>query len=372
MGSTLRLLAVAVVAVCVLVGCTVNRPNKSAGNLAAKGEQKQEPPKLLWPALPDQPRFRFAGILRGQADFVEESGEAQFKRKLMGQAATDDRPVIDKPSGIAARQGRVYVAEPGAKAVTVFDMQRRKIFRFGTREPNTLKRPQAVAVDRAGLVYVLDSILRKVMVFDNLGLFMRAIDLRRGYTNPVALAVSPDGGLVYVVDRGDLESSDHKVVAYSVDGKELFRLGPRGDGPGKFNIPLAATVAEDNTLYVADTGNFRVQAFDGAGKFKFEFGSPGVMPGNFSRPRSIAVDPNGNIYVGDSGFSNVQIFNSKGNVLMPLGGLNRDPGPGNYALLAGIAVDEDSRLYITDHYFKKIEVFLPISEEEGLSLVAGH
>jgi len=369
MGVVLRLMVLLVAASCLLAGCASSRLNKSGDKLA--GKQEPKPDKVLWPALPDQPRFRFAGILRAASDFVQESDNVQLMRKLTGQAASNDRPVISKPTGIAVRSGLVYVAEPAAKAVTVFDLARRKLFRFGTREPNDLKRPQAIAVDREGLVYVLDSVLRKVMVFDGIGLFQRAIDLSEGYTNPVSVAVSPDGTTLYVVDRGDLASNDHKLVAYGADGKEKFRLGPRGPEQGKFNIPLAATVADDNTLYVADTGNFRVQAFDGAGRFKFEFGKLGVEPGNFSRPRSIAVDPGGNIYVGDAGFSNVQIFNPKGDLLMPLGGLNRDPGPGNYALLAGIAVDEGGRLYINDHYFKKIEVFLPLSEDEGRELVAG-
>jgi DNA-binding beta-propeller fold protein YncE len=354
---------------CVLAGCASGKFNKSADKQAAKAEAK--PDKLLWPALPDQPRFKFAGILRAASDIVQESDDVQLMRKLTGRSPADVRPVIDKPAGIAVRSGLVYVAEPAAKAITVFDMQRRKLFRFGTREPNSLKRPQAVAVDRDSQVYVLDSFLRKIMVYDQLGLFLRSIDLQSGYTNPVSVGVSPDGSTVYVVDRGDLASSDHKVVAYSVDGREKFRLGPRGREPGKFNIPLAVAVAEDNTLYVADTGNFRVQAFDGEGKFKLEFGGLGVEPGNFSRPRSIAVDPGGNVYVGDAGFSNVQIFNAKGELLMPLGGLSRDPGPGNYALLAGIAVDEGGRLYINDHFFKKIEVFLPLSEQEGRQLAAG-
>jgi DNA-binding beta-propeller fold protein YncE len=221
------------------------------------------------------------------------------------------------------------------------------------------------------MVYVLDSVLRKVMVFDNLGLFVRGISVKEGFSNPVAVAVNPDGKTIYVVDRGDLANDDHKVVAYSAEGKEIFRLGARGDAEGKFNIPLAAVVAEDNTLYVADSGNFRVQAFDGNGKFKFAFGRPGAEPGSFSRPRSIAADATGNIYVADASFNNVQIFDSKGQLLMPLGGLSREPGPGNYALIASVAVDEGGRLYINDHYFKKIEVFLPVPEAEGLRLKTG-
>lgn len=362
MRNALKMLLLAA-AVGALAGC--------AGVKSEKDGAKPKKDQILWPALPEQPRFKFVGILRAATDIVQESEDQAFRRQLTGQAEVSERPVINKPSGIAVRSGLVYVAEPSAKAVTVFDMQRRKLFRFGVREPNSLHRPQAIAVDREGMVYVLDSKLLKVMVFDNLGLFIRAINVKEGFTNPVAVAVNPDGKTIYVVDRGDIGNDDHKVVAFSAEGKELFRLGARGDGEGRFNIPLAATVSDDNTLYVADSGNFRVQAFDGAGKFKFEFGRIGIEPGSFSRPRGIAADPAGNVYVSDAGFNNVQIFNNKGQLLMPLGGLNRDPGPGHYALIASIAVDEGGRLFVNDHYFKKIEVFFPISEDEGARLKAG-
>lgn len=344
-----------------LAGCAVVDADKQANS------RKKE--NLLWPAPPDQPRFKFEAALRSAADIVKETQDMQLRRQFTGMADTSRMPVIDKPAGIAARNGLVYVADPLAKGITVFDLRRRKLFRFGQREPNVLEKPQAVAVDAAGQVYVLDSALRKVMVFDNLGLFVYSINVAKGFTNPVAVAVSPGGETVYVVDRGDIGNADHKVVALAPDGSERFRLGPRGREEGKFNIPLAAAVGADGTLYVADAGNFRIQAFDASGKFLSAFGRPGAEPGSFSRPRSIALDPEGNIYVSDAGFNNVQIFNPAGQLLMPLGGLSREPGAGNYALIAGVAVDDKNFLYVVDHYFNKIEVYSRLSDAEGRRLM---
>ena len=331
--------------------------------------QKRE--QLLWPAPPDQPRFVFEAILRSEANIVPETDDQRLRRRLTG-ATRNDQPVLNKPSGIVAREGRVYVAEPAVKAVTVLDAARGKLFRFGLRAPNTLERPQALALDTEGLVYVLDAGLRRVMVFDALGLFQFSIDLTHGFTNPVAVTVSGDGQTIYVVDRGDLANNDHKVVAFTPDGKEKFRIGPRGGANGQFNIPLAATVSRDGTLLVADSGNSRIQAFDADGKFKLSFGGFGAEPGRFSRPRAIAADREGNIYVADAGFNNVQIFDAKGQLLMPLGRLSQDPGPGNYALIGAIAVDETDRLYITDNLFRKIEVFRRVGDQPaGRPVVSG-
>ena len=117
------------------------------------------------------------------------------------------------------------------------------------------------------------------MVFDALGLFQFHISLERGFTSPVAIAVSPDGQTIYVIDRGDLGNEDHKVVAFTPEGAEKFRIGPRGHEDGKFNIPLAATVSPDGTSLVADSGNSKIQAFDPDEKFKFSFGGFGAEAG---------------------------------------------------------------------------------------------
>lgn len=327
---------------------------------------KAAEPILLWPQPPDQPRFEYETILQSAADITIVSESERWQRALRGLSGTvSDAPVISRPTAIASRKGRIYVAEPSVKAITVFDVPRQKIFRFGQRDPNLLKRPQALAVDDKDRIHVLDTQLRKVMVFDDMGLFLHALPIAAKVASPAGIAVSGDGETIYLVDRGSVEGDDHRVVALARDGKERFELGPRGSEPGQFNIPLAAATAPDGTLYVVDSGNFRVQAFTPDGRFKFQFGGIGTGIGNFARPRAIAVDKEGKIFVGDSGFNNVQIFDSSGALLMPLGRLGRDPGPGNFALLAGIAVDETRRLYVLDHYFRKIEVFRPLTDDEG-------
>ena len=330
---------------------------------ADKGE-KQVKVQTLWPEPPEQPRFEYQATLRSAADILLETEEMRWEKRLTGRGISN-RPVIYKPSGIAARGGLIYLAEPATKSVTVFDVPRRKLFSFGLRPPHQLNKPMSIALDASQRAYVLDTGLRKVMVFDKLGLFEYSIALDQGFTNPVTAVASPDGATIYVVDRGDVGNDDHKVVAFDRDGKERFRLGPRGRDPGKFNIPLAAATGPDGALYVVDFGNFRIQKFDANGQFLFAFGGSGTALGRFSRPRAITLDGEGNIYVADGGFGNVQIFDPQGQLLMPLGGLSREPGPWKFQLIAGITVDETGRLYVVDHYDQRIEVFMRLSDGEG-------
>ena len=187
------------------------------------GEEGGKKVQTLWPAPPDQPRFEFEARLRSAADLVPASDDIAWKKLLSGRAVSS-QPVINKPSGIVARGGLIYVAEPAAQRVTVFDVPRRKLFTIGRRAPHRLDKPMAIALDAAQRVYVLDAGLRKVMVFDKFGLFDYSIGLGQGFTQPVAVAASPDGATIYVVDRGAVDNGDHKGVAFGRDGRERFRL----------------------------------------------------------------------------------------------------------------------------------------------------
>lgn len=327
------------------------------GTSATRTADKEDRVQLVWPEPPNPPRYAYETALRSLADIKPETDQDRLQRMLTGRGAVPSDPVFKKPAAIAARKGRLYVADPPTSAVVVFDIPRRKIFRMAVREPNLVQKPVSLAIDGNDRVYVLDGFARKVLVFDALGLFQFAVGDPKALRQPVGVAVSADGSRIYVVDRGDLEDDDHRVIAYAPDNRELFRIGPRGKAPGQFNIPLAASVAPDGTLFVLDSGNFRIQAFDPDGRYLKSFGGVGTELGRFARPRSIATDDQGNIFVSDASFNNVQIFNREGQLLMWIGAPRLQDGPGRFGLLASVATDETGRLYVTDTYHGKVEVY---------------
>lgn len=321
---------------------------------------------LVWPSPPDQPRIAYETVLRSPADIAAPEGASdKLVRELSGAPAVSARPVFEKPMSVVARQGRIYVTDTSTASIVVFDVPRRRLFRFGQRPPNALRKPVGLALDSDLNVYVADVNRRQVMVFDSLGLFLRSIGGPHDLNRPTGVGVSRDGERIYVVDRSDNESEGHRVVVYGRDGIKLKVIGTRGGGDGKFNVPLQAAVAVDGTVYVLDSGNFRVQAFDQDGQFLRAFGGPGVNPGNFARPRGIGVDDVGNIYVTDASFNNFQIFDAKGELLLAVGQSAVASSPGKYGLLSGIAIDETGRIYVVDQLFNKVEVFRRLSEKEG-------
>ncbi len=328
-----------------------------------KQDEKAFDGPLIWPQPPDEPRFAYEVTLRSPADILAESEEDHLRRQLTGETVST-QPVFNKPSAIAARNGRIYVADIGSSTILVFDVPRRKLFRFGLRKPGELEKPSGLALDEQMNVYVSDTKQRTVLVYDNLGLFLRKVGGPQDLERPSGVAVSRDGERIYVIDRANNETVNHRVVVYDKEGKKIQVIGSRGSGDGQFNAPLQGVTGADGKLYVLDSGNFRVQIFDRDGKFLRSFGRVGAEPGKLARPRGIAVDAEGNVYVSDAAFNNFQIFNPEGQLLLAIGETSLESNPGRYGLLSGIAVDETGRVYVVDQLFNKVEVIKRLKESE--------
>lgn len=323
----------------------------------------------LWPMPPELPRFAYETALRSHADIVPDTGEDRLRRQLTGLRRPDER-LLEKPASVAAHEGRIYVTDAVRRSVVVFDVPRRKIFQFGLRPPGTLRKPTAIALDRARRVYVADAALRKVLVYDALGLFQRTIGEPAQLARPTGVAVNAQGSRVYVIDRADNDSDQHRVLAYDGDGRLLREIGRRGQREGEFNIPVQGAVSPDGRLHVLDAGNFRVQTFSAEGDVLSSFGGAGTGLGRFARPRALACDAEGRLYVTDGAFGNLQVFTPAGELLITIGRGDTRDLPGRYGLLTGVAVDETGRVYLVDQLFGKVEILRRLSESEGRRLRA--
>lgn len=317
----------------------------------------------VWPTPPDPPRFRYEATLRSAADLLPGKLKREIRRTLPGSDRYFET-AFNKVGAMAARNGRIYLTDAVQRSIVVFDVPRRKVFRFGQRHPGNVVKPVGIALDDRSNVYVADVARRQVLVYDSLGLFVRAIGGPADLMRPVGVAVDVAGQRIYVTDRGSNDNDLHRIVIFDGTGSKLGVLGERGAGTGQFNVPIQATVGRDGILYVLDAGNFRVQAFAVDGTFLRTFGSVGSGAANFARPRGIAVDDEGNVYVSDAYFGNVQIFNAQGQLLMALGQAGDRDAPGRYGLVSGVAVDETGRVYVGDQLFRKIEVIRRLAPAE--------
>lgn len=343
--------------------------------LAACAEAPRKPEasrEIVFPSPPDEPRFVFERSLYTSADVAEEEKGVSLRRALTGEAERGGQGMA-KPYGLAASGGRIYVTDPVAQSVKVFDIPGRKFSSIGADPQDQLVQPLGLDVDAKQNVYVVDAVTKHVKVYDAQGKFLRLIGGPKMFARPSGVAVSPAGDRVYVVDTGGVQrQEEHRVRVFDgASGAHLFDFGKRGTGEGEFNLARDAAVAPDGRVYVVDTGNFRIQIFDRDGKFLRAFGSVGRYPGNFARPREIAVDREGRVYVSDAAFGNLQIFDGDGQLLMHIGERSERDQPARYLLPSGVAVDRDGRVYIADEFFRRVDVFRPaaLKPHEGHSAI---
>lgn len=250
-------------------------------------------------------------------------------------------------------QGRVIVTDPGALAVHIFDFNKRKYVRLTGGHHENFKSPQCVALDAHDNIYVTDSELGKVFVFDPGGKFRRYIGALKGgegfFKRPTGIAVDSAAGRVYVTD-----TLRNKVFTLDMEGNVLGNFGERGVDSGQFNFPTEVVLHGDE-LIVVDAMNFRVQGFDRSGKFLWKFGGIGSQTGAMFRPKGLGIDSEGNIYVVDGVFEIVQVFDRTGQLLYFFG--HSGSGPGEFQLPTGLFIDSDNRIFVADSLNQRVQVF---------------
>lgn len=340
-----------------------------AGGPSADGAKDDDPGQQLWPLPPELPRFAYETTLRSLADIQRDDPDSRLRRSLTGERLPTDR-LLDKPAAVIARGGRIYVSDTVRRSIVVFDVPRGKVFGIGGRKPGTLAKPISLALDGRRKLYVADATLRRVLIYDDLGLFLNEIGSPDELERPTGVAVDAAGERIYVIDRASNESDAHRVLVYGADGRKLGEIGRRGSGEGEFNVPVQGVVDSQGRLHVLDAGNFRVQTFDAEGRYLRAFGRVGNGVGQFARPRSIACDPDDNLYVTDASFGNVQMFDPEGRLLLAMGKGARIDRPGRFGLLTGVCVDETRRVYLIDQLYSKIEVLRRLDDAEARALQA--
>lgn len=346
-----------VAALIALHGCTM-----SGSKIVT--DTNKVPDNLTFPPPPEEARFYFERSIHSSNDVKVDTEAEKFRRAMTGERAKGEG--LAKPYGIAVNRGRMFVGDTVLKNVAVFDFPQQKFFRIGDDEDDEghgkLALPMGLDTDKQGNLYVFDGKLKQIIVYNRDGKYLRAIGDPSTIARPAGIAVNPEGTRVYAADIGGSSSNEHRVVVFDAQtGEQVQVIGKRGTEKGEFNLPRDTAIAPDGSLYVVDSGNFRVEKFTADGKFISTFGSIGRQRGQFSRPKEAALDKNGNIYVTDAAFGNFQIFNPEGQLLLDVGSRSNGDGPAKFSLPAGIAVDEDGRVYMVDQYFRKVDIFRPAS-----------
>jgi hypothetical protein len=335
----------------VITACAQNAPRQLEFSLDNASEAR------LWPPLPDVPRFRYTGTLRGETDFHsvegEEPGINRFFRWVVGIGSQPQQPeLLLRPQTGIVDGGRIYVTDIGKKAVFVFDTAAGRLNLWDSVDSNRgFFAPVGICILTSGVVVVADAELGHLVHLSQqgepLGFIGDAFLLR-----PTGVAC--DGDSIYVAD-----TAAHRIVVFDQQGRFQRNLGRRGMGDGEFNGPTHIAIARGQ-LYVSDTLNARVQVMSPSGFHIKNIGRRGLYVGNLVRPKGVAIDDEGNVYVVEGYYDRLLIFNAEGEFLLALG--KTGSGEGDLFLPTGVWRDQSDRVFVADMFNARIAIFQFLGE----------
>ena len=322
--------------------------------------------RMTWPEPPLPARIEFVSAVASERDVTRGF---DLSRLLSVGLIGLERKVwhLYQPVGVAVSDDgeRAYVADYSQALLYVFDFAHGSVRVVG--EEGGFGRPIGLAVDGDGQIYVSDQKTKAVQVLSVDGTPVRTLHLDH-IERPEGIAIDRARGRLYVADAGGLQSSEHYVRIYDLEGRHVGNIGQgRGGGPGELYFPTYVALDAAGQLYVSDTMNSRVAVFDAEGKFVRQVGKQGDSFGEFDKPKGLALDTFGNLYVADSSWSIVQIFNPRGEVLLFFGGRSRYPGM--FENPTGIAIDRQNRIYVCDTFNHRLSMYRLVNTTAGDSFV---
>jgi DNA-binding beta-propeller fold protein YncE len=194
---------------------------------------------------------------------------------------------IGFPSSVAMdRNGLVYVLqrheEPGrppvagnADPVIVVNREGKVLRSWGT---GMFKIPHSIRIDPKGNIWTVDAASSLVFKFTPEGKKLMEIPVggqpatKSGFNGTTDIAFAPNGHLFISDGYGNA-----RILEYTADGKRLREWGSAGTGPGQFHQPHGIAIDDEGVIYVADRQNGRLQRFDLEGRFLGEWANLGMV-----------------------------------------------------------------------------------------------
>jgi sugar lactone lactonase YvrE len=270
----------------------------------------------------------------------------------------------------------------------------------GTGGSALLLRPQAVAVDGAGNVFVADTGNNVIRVVTASGVSSTlagtpgvtgsadGTGTNASFDQPAGIALDGAGN-IYVSDYGS--SIIRKVTpagqVTTLAGTAGVTGSLNGTGTGaRFFHPIGLAVDRSTNLYVADYGNHLIRKISPAKAVSTLAGIAGVFgaadgpSGQLYEPEAVVVDQAGNVYVADTGNAAIRRIAADGSITTLAGSpgtLGNADGHGTNALFyrpAGIGIDSATNLYVADYFNNTIRQISPagyVTTLAGLPGAAG-
>jgi tripartite motif-containing protein 71 len=221
-----------------------------------------------------------------------------------------------------------YIVHDGVKVFTPDGHFLRELggqdYPAGTQMP--VNRVYGLDIDDASRVYVADYGTNSVRVFDRQGRqlarFFGQSGLADGEFNGLNdVAVDNQRGYLYAIDNVNNRVQQFELTvagADSLTATHRLTFGGYGHGVGEFAYPQYIAV-DDRTgrIYVGDMANRRIQVFDVEGKYLAEFAPPGI--GDW-QVMGLTVAEDGSVYAADTLNNCIWVFGADGGLRRRIGG----------------------------------------------------
>ena len=333
---------------------------------------------------------------------------------VAGVSGSDDsqkiQPTFNQPGGVAIDSlGNLYVADSDNNTIrkitqagvvtTIAGKAGTKGSSDGTGDQASFNKPQEVAVDSKGNLYVADSDNNTIRKITQAGV-VTTIAGKAGtkgssdgtgdqarFSYPGGVAVDSKGN-VYVADY--LNHTIRKITSSGVVTTLAGQVNVLGssDGTGNqasFFYPWGVAVDSKGNVYVTELLNYTIRKITPSGVVTTLAGQVGVYgssdgTGNqasFNGPLGVAVDLKGNLYVTDSENYTIRKITPAGHVATIAGVATvsgSSDGTGPYARFSypyGVALDLKGNVYVTDAIDNTIRKITPAKttfsgQEEGV------
>lgn len=250
----------------------------------------------------------------------------------------------------------------------------------GTLVTARFNKPMGVDTDQAGNIYVADTYNDRIRKITPEGTVSSIAGSTRGYADgsganakfnlPMGVAVANDGTL-YVAD-----SFNNRIRKITQDGvaTTLAGSGTSGGANGtgtaaQFYSPRAIIVGNDGNIYISEYNGHRIRKVTPEGVVTtLAGGGQGYMDGTgtsarFNHPKGLDMDAEGNIYVVDSDNQKIRKITSDG-VVTTLAGSSAGYADGDgtdakFQYPSGIAVDNLGNVFVTDTNNQRIRMVTP-------------
>jgi streptogramin lyase len=247
----------------------------------------------------------------------------------MGMLATN-------PADVAVGAATIYVADYGANAVLLFDLDGYPITFFAANNPYGL------SLSADSHIYVCNGNGGSVDEYTLDGTFVRSFygsgfnSTSPNFTEPFDVIVDGSNNL-WVVDAGNSQ-------VYKVDQTDTILAVGYGT---VLNSPCDAAIDQFGNVYVSDLLNDRIVKFNSSLAFVKEFGKGGygiTTNGKFFHPEGLAFDKDGNLLVSDCGNKRVQKVTPSGVFIQNV------VNSGTYDWPWFVVTDPDNNVYISDNH----------------------